>query len=61
VREKYPSLETVLFYWGLTRAIQTLGSQWGFLGECASLAGAEVLRMLHLHEGEFQVLLDMSL
>ena len=27
-----------------------------FWGECTSLAGAEVLGMLHLHEEEFQVL-----
>ena len=50
--------ETALLYWGLQKLYKTWGVGRGLWSECTSLADAEKLGMLHLHEEEFQVLAE---
>lgn len=61
MQEKQLSLETVfseiaLFCKGRNKGYINL-RDWVrvFQGDCTSLVGAKVLKMLHLHEEEFQV------
>lgn len=53
--------QTALLYCGAWGYINLGEMGSGFRGECTSLAGAEVLEILHLHGEEFQVLAGHAL